>query len=37
MKREISPIRIVDRLGMDFLPTYVACDGSPRSGAGQQH
>jgi hypothetical protein len=37
MKREMNPIRIVDRLGMDFLPTYVACDGFSRSGAGQQH
>jgi len=37
MKREIAPIRIVDRLGMDFLPTpYVACDGPSRSGAWQQ-
>lgn len=38
MKREILPIRIVDVFGMDRLPTpYVACDGSSRSGAGQQH
>lgn len=35
MKRELAPHRIVDRLGMAFLPTYVACDGS-RSGAWQQ-